>query len=904
MDRNLPIYPLKDEIVASIEEYPITILTAETGSGKSTQVCQYLYEAGYDVVVTEPRRLAAVTLAARVESEMGAEASKGLVAYHTGFESTETPTTRILFATDGLQLIRSLTRRKTSNTKVLIIDEVHEWNLNQEMLVAWINHQLSNGENLKVVIMSATLESAKLQEYFDVLSNIIRIPGRLYPVTAHELRASALIPVIRDRASAGKNVLVFAAGKPEINQIMDELRIQGATARVLPLHGELSMEQQRACFMQYSSNKIIVSTNVAQTSVTVPDIDCVIDTGLEKRTDCIDGVQGLFMHPISQADIAQRRGRAGRTGPGEYYLCSNDSIESREEFSTAEIQRSLLDQVVLRLVSVGLDPEKLKFFHQPDKKSLRKAFELLTKLGAIEDGTITDIGKEMSKLPVSARYAKMLFEADKRGVLDSMLTLTAILEVGSPISNESGYGWSVTLKCKSDIIAELRSWKKIESFKSKDLIESGFNAKRVYRIRDLEQKLRAIISQNFDVLDCGTPSEIERRVTECYIAGMIDTLCVSMGDSVRDIHDGFYRLDRKSVCTSRYGQIFVGMPRIIECKSHWGIPTTLELLSMVAPVDAEYLLENYRKFITLEVDMFDSFYDGNAEKCVVTELIKFSGLAIGKHIRDVLEGDSLYQEEYKELKSRYEEALRHNSVCSFASLGALSYGEYRDSIAASLSECSVSIEGRNFKYSKDWRGSSTTIYLSVEELFSLMNTTTCKLPTGGGITFKCHGRHSMNLNDLRKKVREELVSEAKQDVANSLPKEFTLKSSGIRTLLESVGMRKIPVLDEDIQVFVGLHLRDKRVGVSTYDTQEASDEGTKEALQFLILNEVSTKYGEKKFKVTCNGKSTVTKKCERAREEFMTFVQDCLQEVTAESYWETLDLISEFFEECHSALVA
>ena len=247
---------------------------------------------------------------------------KDFVGYRTARERNDSDENQILFVTDGLQLVRELAGRGVGRKQVLVLDEVHEWNENMEVLVAWAKRRISEDPNFKVVVMSATMEAGKLSEYFAEGKRevpVIEVPGRTFDVKKSEGGDVAHEAI--QFAQAGKNTLVFVPGKDEISLVMGEIgraNIPGAT--VLPLHGQLSAEEQRRVFAKYPGAKVIVATNVAQTSITIDDIDAVVDSGMERRVEVRGGVEGLFLNPISQADCLQRAGRAGRTKEGEYVL--------------------------------------------------------------------------------------------------------------------------------------------------------------------------------------------------------------------------------------------------------------------------------------------------------------------------------------------------------------------------------------------------------------------------------------------------------------------------------------------------------------------------------------------------------------------------------------------------------
>ncbi len=428
----LPVIGYEDSILATVKESAVTIITAETGAGKSTQVPQFLANAGYRVIVTQPRRLAARALAQRVAQEMKTRLGDR-VGFRTAEDRSDSAATEVLFVTDGLQLVRELAGQGGTGRKtVLVLDEVHEWNLNIEVLIAWAKSRIT-GDDLKVVLMSATLDADRLAFYYTG-APVISVPGRLFPVEKKSAAARDLVVEAVSLARQGRNVLVFQPGKREIADTVGQIeRELGEKALVLPLHGELEPAEQQRCFASPPTGKVkvIVSTNVAQTSVTIADIDAVVDSGIERRVELVDGIEGLYLKPISQADCSQRAGRAGRTKAGVYVLCSETSMTDRQPFPTAEILRSRLDQMVLRLAVQGFDATALDFFHQPDRETLAEARRALIALGAMNrDGSVTKIGRRMARFSVSCEFARMLIEAERLGVVEQVATIAACLEAG------------------------------------------------------------------------------------------------------------------------------------------------------------------------------------------------------------------------------------------------------------------------------------------------------------------------------------------------------------------------------------------------------------------------------------------------------------------------------------------
>ncbi|MBQ7881902.1 MAG: ATP-dependent RNA helicase [Treponema sp.] len=416
MKKHLPINEYSLEIAYAVLENRVTIIEAETGAGKTTQIPQILFNSGLfdgiDITITQPRVMPTISVAHRVAEELGEDVGYS-IGYKTQHQKTENYTP-ITYVTDGYCL--STYGRRTGE-KIVIIDEAHEFNLNIETLLGLYKKELDVNPDLKLVVMSATIDSQKVSHFFDG-APIISVPGKTYPVERLWEPSMTVVDCIMKYFSNGTNVLVFLPGKAEIadtynelNSLFNSTSIQFPAPQVFQLHGEMAYEEQKVVFEHYEEGKIVLATNVAQTSITVPDIDFVIDTGTCKEMISHDGVSILTEVDISQADCSQRAGRAGRCKPGTYVLCSSIPFEHRQYFSKPEIQRISLENLVLKLATMGLDPLDIEFVHNPDRSNLTLAKNLLKKIGALgEDGSITEIGRQMEAMPVSARIARMLIE--------------------------------------------------------------------------------------------------------------------------------------------------------------------------------------------------------------------------------------------------------------------------------------------------------------------------------------------------------------------------------------------------------------------------------------------------------------------------------------------------------------
>ena len=618
MDKKLPIAEFRSAIIDAVKGNPVTIITAETGAGKSTQVPQYLLDEGYDLAVTQPRRLATRSVAERVAEEFGCQFGD-TVGFRTAVDRNDSPSTRCLFVTDGLALVRELMGQ---NKGILVLDEVHEWNENMEVLVAWTKQQIEAGVDFKVVLMSATLEAEKLSAFFNN-APVIKVPGRMFPVEVKQAGAR-LIDDTAELLRQGRNVLVFQPGKQEIEETMSALKQMEVSAEILPLHGQLSPEDQKRCFKSYGRPKCVVSTNVAQTSVTIPDIDAVVDSGMERRIELVDGVEGLYLKPISMADSTQRKGRAGRTKEG-IYIDHCDSMD-RPDFPVAEIMRKRLDQTVLRLAIAGFDMEAMEFFHQPAKSDIHDAKETLVGLGCMDsERRVTRIGRLINRLPVSVKYGRMLVEADRLKVVDDVLTVAAIMEMGGitvppPSRNRPDRpDWRAMVpdEKSSDIMGQLEVWETARRMSGEEMREKGISTRDYYRAKEIRRHLAEAVKRFFSFGSTGRREDILKAV------------CAGMVDHLYQGNYGRYRngegIDRELGTSSlvRDAEWLVGKPFDLQIKTRRGM-MTLKLIELASKVDPTWLVEIAPQLVKVE-NGFNPVYDPEQDSCTSVTKTHFNG---------------------------------------------------------------------------------------------------------------------------------------------------------------------------------------------------------------------------------------------------------------------------------------
>lgn len=641
---DLPILDYKEAITDAVDRNQVTILTAETGAGKSTQVPQYLAEHGYKrVIVTQPRILAARNLSARVRdewAERNLEDSSELIGYRTAHERDDSGRTQILYCTDGLQLVREVTGAGTLEGQVLVLDEVHEWNENMEVLVAWAKKRCQEEPRFKVVIMSATIETEALAEFYDTEA-IIAVPGRHFPVKKRQGSniVSELFGFIDDKP--GHNILTFLPGKSEIQNVQEILKkkAEASDVPIIPLHSQLEAEMQQKAFASYPNGKVILATNIAQTSITIDDIDVVLDSGLERRSEVRSGVEGLFIGQISQADSLQRAGRAGRTKPGEYILAQYDtmpclSFEERDEYPVPEILRKHIDRLTLRLANVGIDIEMLDFYHDPSKKAIQRAKRTLIALGAMtSSGEVTRIGRQMEQFPVESSYARMLVEVTQYSVevQAKLAAIIAIQEIGGIVKGGTRYtGWrTYTKQTKSDLLAEYDVYLALPQILEDDYEELGIISKNVAKAEEVIARLHRDLGLTDIPLE-PIVSDEEEPLLRSIVAGQIDQLwqVLDRGE-VEHLLTG-RRRELSSSSVVKHPTLVAGTPFDLEVPLRGGKLETLHLVQSATQVNTDWLLE-------LAPEMFDSRKSKIVYDPRVGGLVRRQQVRMGKR---VLQGTS------------------------------------------------------------------------------------------------------------------------------------------------------------------------------------------------------------------------------------------------------------------------
>ncbi|QSL64806.1 hypothetical protein MERGE_002108 [Pneumocystis wakefieldiae] len=457
--KNLPIYAFKEELLSAVSNYQVLIIVGETGSGKTTQIPQYLHEAGYTknnqkIGCTQPRRVAAMSVAARVAEEMGVKTGNE-VGYSIRFEDCTSDKTVIKYMTDGMLLREFLATPDLSDYSALMIDEAHERTLHTDILFGLVKDIARFRPELKLLISSATMDAQKFAAYFDD-APIFNIPGRRYPVDLHYTQHpeanylhAAITTIFQIHTTQGKgDILVFLTGQEEIEAAAENLQ---ETCRKLdnkikemiiaPIYANLPSELQSKIFdpTPEGARKVVLATNIAETSITIDGIVYVIDPGFVKENiyNPRTGMESLVVTPCSRASANQRSGRAGRVGPGKCFRLYTWWAYHNEldENTTPEIQRVNLGNVVLLLKSLGInDLIGFDFMDPPPVKTLSRALEQLYALGALNDkGELTKVGRQMAEFPTNPMLAKAILSSSKYGCVEEVLSIVSMLGESSSI---------------------------------------------------------------------------------------------------------------------------------------------------------------------------------------------------------------------------------------------------------------------------------------------------------------------------------------------------------------------------------------------------------------------------------------------------------------------------------------
>jgi len=678
MAERLPIYEIEREIIARLQSDKRLILSAPTGSGKSTQVPQMLLKHGLlgngQVVVLQPRRLAARLLAARVAQELGVKLGEE-VGYQIRFENVTSAKTKIRFVTEGVLLRQMINDPELSGVSAILFDEFHERHLYGDITLAQtLDQQEKFRPDLMLAVMSATLNAGELEKYLNQCSSgresahsssegemsrltsaatnqfrcsVLASEGRMFPVEYEY----AELPAYRDQRPVWEqaadafsqyvhrggegDVLVFMPGGFEIAQTIEAIRHTSEAKGfiLLPLHGELPPRDQDAAVARYDKRKVVVATNVAETSLTIDGVRLVIDSGLARvaRYDANRGINTLLIDKISQSSTDQRAGRAGRTAPGVCMrLWSRDEHAHRAVQELPEIKRLDLSEVVLTLKASGVeDLRKFRWLEKPDEISLTHAEELLSDLGAINDNKITDVGRKMLAFPLHPRYARMLLAAQEYGCVHQACLVAALTQGRDLMLRNCGKEVDSARedllgeKASSDFWILMRAWSFAfnNQFRVDACRKLGIHAVTAKQVGPLfDQFLRIAKDEGLDT----KPREVkDENLQKCILIGFSDRVARRMDQGTLRcelVHGRRGVLARESVV--QQSPLFVAAEiREIEGRDR----EVNTILSLGTAVEVEWLRELFPDDIKSDVHVQ---FDAQQKRVLAAELLRFRDLAL------------------------------------------------------------------------------------------------------------------------------------------------------------------------------------------------------------------------------------------------------------------------------------
>ena len=568
LDKALPMYARRQDVVRLVQQHPVSILLAETGSGKSTQVVQYLLEAGMadegTIVCTQPRKVAVVSLANHVAQELATNVGKE-VGYKVGSRLKTSPSTKIVYMTDHALLNECLTDPDLQAFSCVVVDEAHERNLYTDLLLSMVKRCLARRPDLRVIITSATIDPQVFVTYFGCCP-ILKVSGRAFPVDViwqdsaseenefEKYEEAAVDKVVEiHRKEPPGDVLVFLTSASEIQKCCEALQRRlkdRADFACLPLHGQLQAEEQQKVFqpLERGKRKIVFATNCAETSITIDGIRYVVDTGVAKemRYNAKKSVNTLSVTAISRSSAEQRKGRAGRTAAGTCYrLYSQRSYRAMDAISLPEILKTHLGHALLKLAELGVTPDMYDFVQSPGQDAIEAALRTLRQLGALRDDVITETGRWIARLPFDPKLGLMTLRGRDDGLLYDVIVLASLASAGSGLfyrgSSDQDKKKLDKTKVKfshkgGDILTALevyKAWEAVdERQRNKWCMANSVNAKAVRGVKDsvkdvvqlLRKEVNVEVIQRFSDAQ-ETPDKLRKLIFQCNA----DNLCHYLG---------------------------------------------------------------------------------------------------------------------------------------------------------------------------------------------------------------------------------------------------------------------------------------------------------------------------------------------------------------------------------------
>jgi ATP-dependent helicase HrpB len=679
MADRLPIYEIERELIVRLQTDRRLILSAPTGSGKSTQVPQMLLKHGLlgdgQVVVLQPRRLATRLLAKRVAQELGVKLGEE-VGYQIRFENVTSAKTKIRFVTEGVLLRQMIDDPQLRGVSAILFDEFHERHLYGDITLARaLDEQEQHRPDLMLAVMSATLNAGELERYLNevrttphpasgghplpvrrgegrgegrsLACSVLASEGRTFPVEVEYLphRLGAGAPPVWEiaaeefsrfvNAGGQGDVLVFMPGGFEISQTIEAIRHTSEAKGyiILPLHGELQPKDQDAAVARYQQPKVVVATNVAETSITIDGVRLVIDSGLARiaRYDSNRGINTLLIEKISQANADQRTGRAGRTAPGVCMrLWSRPEHDERVPHEMPEIRRLDLSEVVLTLKAAGVeDLRKFRWLEKPDEISLTHAEELLADLGAIHAGKITPVGRKMLAFPLHPRYARMLLAAQEHGCVHQACLVAALTQGRDLLLRNCGKDVESARedllgeKASSDFWILMRAWSFAfnNQFRMDACRRLGIHAVTARQVGPLfEQFLRIAKDEGLDT----KPNEVkDEALQKCILIGFSDRVARRLDQGTLRcelVHGRRGVLARESKV--QHSPLFV----VAEIREVEGRDREVNtILSLATAIEADWLRELFPDDIKSDLHVQ---FDAQQKRVLAAELLRFRDLAL------------------------------------------------------------------------------------------------------------------------------------------------------------------------------------------------------------------------------------------------------------------------------------
>lgn len=624
--KSLPVYAYRDAFLDAIKEYQVLILVGETGSGKTTQIPQYLHEAGYTeggmkVACTQPRRVAAMSVAARVADEMGVKVGRE-VGYSIRFEDCTSDKTILKYMTDGMLLREMVTSPTLEGYSAIMIDEAHERTVHTDILLALIKDLTRARPDLKLIISSATLNAEKFSTYFDD-APIFNVPGRVHPVDVYYTSApesnyleASLVTVFQIHATQPEGgILVFLTGQEEIDKACERVeeikkKLGGRVPEIIPLpiYANMPSELQAKIFEPTppGARKVVFSTNIAETSLTIDGIVYVIDCGYVKENTFspvgTTGQSTLAVVPCSRAAANQRMGRAGRVRPGKCFRLYTKFayLSEMDESPTPEIQRTSLSSVVLQLKALGIeDLLGFDFLDPPPTELLIKSLNMLYALGALNSaGQLTRVGRQMGEFPAEPMLAKALIAATAEGCVDEMLTIVSMLgEVATlffrpkdkKVHADSARA-RFTVKDGGDHLTLLNVYNQwVDADYSPIWAKENFLTQRsLTRARDVRDQLAKLCDRVLEgsTSTCGGVSNMQPILRALTAAFFLNAARLNRGG------DGYRTLKNNMTVYVHPSSVAKGMdppPKVIIY--HELVVTTKEFVRSVIPIDPKWLTE-------------------------------------------------------------------------------------------------------------------------------------------------------------------------------------------------------------------------------------------------------------------------------------------------------------------------